>query len=54
MSLHSRHIIHALTSKYCVLSGEEANISLVFGLIRPGFESTIYQTQGQVHKPSHH
>jgi hypothetical protein len=50
-----RHIIlilsqpvFALSPECCVLSGEATNTNFkVFGLTRPGLESTIYRTRGE-------
>jgi len=55
MSLHSGHIIlipsqplFALCSYCCVLRGEAIHTNfIVFGLTRPGLETTIYRTRGE-------
>jgi hypothetical protein len=40
--------VFAVTPWYCKSSGEAANTNfIVFGLIRPGIEPTIYRTQGE-------
>ena len=40
--------VFALSPKCCVLSGEATNTNfIVYGLIRPGLEPTIYRTRGE-------
>ena len=40
--------VFALSPECCVLSGEATNTNFkVFGLTRPGLESTIYRTRGE-------
>ena len=40
--------VFALSPKYCVLSGEATNINfIVFGLIQPELELTIYRNRGK-------
>jgi hypothetical protein len=50
MSLHSDTLFwyHANQSLLLLLSGEATkNYFIVFGLTRPGLESTIYRTRGE-------
>ena len=40
--------VFALSPKCCMLSGEATNTNfIIFGLARPGLETTIYRTQGE-------